>query len=435
MLTINPTALRIAAHDTAPSGPNGADPAGFASLLRQTQTQAAQQPAVAVPPPAEAAPAPAASNSAQPAPVAHDEASAEPQSPQSPHEPQEPDPAGHARALLRSRLRAADGTGTAPHGPKTDPSTSDTAKAGTTDPAATDKRTDAAPASPASADPALDPGVMHWLANLQQAAAAGGDAGTAKGGPGARTDPDAPQAALGDDPAGRARGHAAGPSAADLKADADLKDAAAAQARSQGADPSTAGLFAQALAEQRPIEKAPAPSTGSSGGAKDIAALNATTLAPTPGAAAEVAATTPVVLSTPVTAPDFAQELGLRLSVLARDGVQHAEIHLNPADMGPVSVQIVMDGTQAHVAFGADAAATRQAIEAGLPDLASALHDAGFTLAGGGVSQHAGGRGDGTGSDPGSAAGRRRSVGEDTVKRVGAAARRIVTAGGVDLFA
>lgn len=431
MLTINPTALRTAANDTAPSAPNGADPAGFASLLRQTQTQAAPQPAVAVPPAAEAVPALAASTPAQPAPVAHDEASSEPPPPQ---EPREPDPAGHARALLRSKLRAADGTGSAPHGPKADPSTRDIAKAGTSDTAPADKRADAAPASTSSADPALDPSVMHWLANLQQAAAAGGDAGTAKVGSGARTDPDAAQAAPGDDPAGRVRGHAAGPSAADLKADADLKDAAA-QARSQGADPSTAGLFAQALAEQRPIEKAPAPSTGSGGGAKDIAALNAAALAPAPGAAAEVAATAPVVLSTPVTAPDFAQELGLKLSVLARDGVQHAEIHLNPAEMGPVSVQIVMDGTQAHVAFGADAAATRQAIEAGLPDLASALRDAGFTLAGGGVSQHAGGRGDGGDSGARGDSGPRVGAGPDAAQRVGAAARRIVTAGGVDLYA
>jgi len=101
-----------------------------------------------------------------------------------------------------------------------------------------------------------------------------------------------------------------------------------------------------------------------------------------------------------------------------------------------VSVQIVMDGTQARVDFGADMAATRQAIEAGLPELASALRDAGFTLAGGGVSQHAAGRGDGgDGTNAGGDPGRRRSVDVGTVQQVGAAARRIVTAGGVDLFA
>ena len=66
-------------------------------------------------------------------------------------------------------------------------------------------------------------------------------------------------------------------------------------------------------------------------------------------------------LPTPLHAPDFAQALGVQLSVLASDGVQHAELHLNPAEMGPVSVQIAIDGTQAQVDFGADMAATRQA--------------------------------------------------------------------------
>jgi flagellar hook-length control protein FliK len=126
--------------------------------------------------------------------------------------------------------------------------------------------------------------------------------------------------------------------------------------------------------------------------------------------------------------------------VLARDGISQAELHLNPAEMGPVSVQIVMDGSQARIDFGADVAATRQAIEAGLPELASALRDAGFTLAGGGVSQHAGSRGDpggrGAGDGPGQGNARAlRRLGSDTVERVGAAARRIVNAGGVDLYA
>ena len=76
------------------------------------------------------------------------------------------------------------------------------------------------------------------------------------------------------------------------------------------------------------------------------------------------------------------------MSVLVKDGVQQAELHLNPAETGPVSIAITLEGTQAHVEFGADLAATRQAIENGLPALASALRDAGFTLAGGGVAQH-----------------------------------------------
>jgi flagellar hook-length control protein FliK len=95
---------------------------------------------------------------------------------------------------------------------------------------------------------------------------------------------------------------------------------------------------------------------------------------------------------TPFAEPGFQQALGYEVSLLARDGIGEAELHLNPADMGPVSVQITMTGDQARVDFGADLAQTRQALEAGWAELASSLKDAGFTLSGGGVSDHARGR-------------------------------------------
>jgi hypothetical protein len=101
-----------------------------------------------------------------------------------------------------------------------------------------------------------------------------------------------------------------------------------------------------------------------------------------------------VPLPVPLESPDFAHELGVQVSVLARDGVHQAELHLNPAEMGPVSVQIALDGEKARIDFGAQAAATRAAIESSLPELAAALRDAGLTLAGGGVSQHLGQRGE-----------------------------------------
>ena len=122
------------------------------------------------------------------------------------------------------------------------------------------------------------------------------------------------------------------------------------------------------------------------------------------------------------------------MSLLGKDGVQRDQLHLKPAEMGPVSVQIVMDGTQARVDFGADNAATRQAIEAGLPELAGALRDAGLTLSGGGVSQHSQGRGsDGTGSDAGQrTTGNGGHAGAEPVQAIG---RRTTVAGGVDLYA
>jgi flagellar hook-length control protein FliK len=92
-----------------------------------------------------------------------------------------------------------------------------------------------------------------------------------------------------------------------------------------------------------------------------------------------------VALATPVYSPEFAQVLCAQVSVLAQGGVQRAELQLNPADMGPISVQIELDGKQARVDFGAEVAATRTLIQHSLPELASALQAQGLSLSGAGV--------------------------------------------------
>ena len=123
--------------------------------------------------------------------------------------------------------------------------------------------------------------------------------------------------------------------------------------------------------------------------------------------------------------------------MLVQDGVQQAELHLNPAETGPVSIHISLDGTAARVDFGADLASTRAAIERGLPELASALRDAGFTLAGGGVSQHAGGRASGD-DDARRSTARIDGGGNPAATPIAAESRRVVrtvAAGGVDLYA
>lgn len=154
-----------------------------------------------------------------------------------------------------------------------------------------------------------------------------------------------------------------------------------------------------------------------------------------PAQRADAGATTAVsvAMPTPATAPEFREALGMQVSVLARDGVQHAELHLNPADMGPISVQIALTGTQAQVDFGAESPATRQIIESGLPELAAALREAGFTLAGGGVSQHSRGRGsdDGQPASPWSRRGKDAEAAESGVQRVTAR----LPQGAVDLYA
>ena len=141
-----------------------------------------------------------------------------------------------------------------------------------------------------------------------------------------------------------------------------------------------------------------------------------------------------LAMPTPATAPEFREALGVQVSVLARDGVQHAELHLNPADMGPISVQIALVGTQAQVDFGAESLATRQIIESGLPELASALRDAGFTLAGGGVSQHPRGRSGGSDGEP-SSPWSRRGTGADAADPIVQRVTTRLPQGAIDLYA
>lgn len=92
-------------------------------------------------------------------------------------------------------------------------------------------------------------------------------------------------------------------------------------------------------------------------------------------------------LSAALNSPEFAPALGVQLSTLTRNGIAEARLHLNPAELGPIAVQIELDGRSAQVVLSASHADTRQALEQAMPQLASALRDAGFTMTGGGVFQ------------------------------------------------
>lgn len=90
---------------------------------------------------------------------------------------------------------------------------------------------------------------------------------------------------------------------------------------------------------------------------------------------------------TPVASPEFVPRLSAEVAVLARDGVQEARLQLNPAELGPVAVRIVVEGDRAQVHLAVDHATTLQLLDQSLPTLAAALRDQGLTLSGGGVFQ------------------------------------------------
>jgi flagellar hook-length control protein FliK len=404
----------------------------FASLLQQQSRAPALAPMA---PPAVAAPPKAA-------PAASEASAADKRAENTANEPADgadeaapDDAANKPRPTLKPRARQAESQAPARAArEETAPTRGDKKNA------VADDDSSAAPADPkAQGDGAAPTWLAGWMAPPTSTAPTTGaqrGTGVAEAADGADTLPNDADAAS--DPIGANRGRSL-PAGAKK---ADAREALAAASADRSATPSSKEPtdsvpgFAAVLAEQRHAETAPHRdgATPSVEGARGIAASSA---AATGSVSQDAISTGNAQVHAVVGSPEFPQELGVQLSVLARDGVQRAELHLNPTEMGPVSVQIVMDGTQARIDFGADVAATRHAIEAGLPELASALRDAGFTLAGGGVSQHAGGRqgsdGDGARRDGGAARSGVSAIdGSDSTSRV---VRMRVAAGGVDVYA
>ncbi|MDX1749592.1 MULTISPECIES: flagellar hook-length control protein FliK [unclassified Methylophaga] len=69
-----------------------------------------------------------------------------------------------------------------------------------------------------------------------------------------------------------------------------------------------------------------------------------------------------------------------RVVWMAREGVQQAELRLNPANLGPVEVRLSMQNDQANVTFIASNAAARDALEQALPRLRESFNESGLAL-------------------------------------------------------
>lgn len=229
----------------------------------------------------------------------------------------------------------------------------------------------------------------------------------------------------------------------------ELRQAAPADAQAQATSPTAAGHDAAA---EVALQAAPGtPERGQAGPAATgssvhsfEAQLAAAQQAATPGASATPSAGSAerpsVPLAQPLYSPGFAPELSASVSLLIQDGVHEAQLQLNPTDMGPVSINIQVDGQQAQVNFHAEHAATREVLERSLPDLAAALQNQGLTLSGGGVfAQQQGSGREAQRDGAGSTGGDRRlggSLGDDgQAAPVARAEPRSAPRGLVDLYA
>jgi len=338
------------------------------------------------------------------------------------------------------------------------------AAAKATDPVVASTSGDETTKTPSSDAPPPPDGLNPWMALMQSLAAA----------PSAAAGPNAADTAAAALASAAAGGKAAGvydaattatatatateasstppPGGADTRAAA-VTTSAAALATSEAAQPEgSAAHFGNALAaslaaapeagavgsELRARERDAASTALPADAAPSASFANLVANAPTPSHSAMSAeAAAAITLPTPVHSPEFAPSLAASVSVLAREGVQEAKINLHPAEMGPITVQIAVDGNQARVDFSADMAATRQALEAGLPELASALRDAGLTLSGGGVFDQARERPGASGEAEGGRRSRAGARADDGVTSVAAApaAPRRVSLSGLDEYA
>ncbi|MDR1888297.1 MAG: flagellar hook-length control protein FliK [Zoogloeaceae bacterium] len=85
-------------------------------------------------------------------------------------------------------------------------------------------------------------------------------------------------------------------------------------------------------------------------------------------------------LQTPVMSHAWAQEFGEKIVWMARSGQQTAQLSLNPAHLGPLTIHLNLDAEKASATFTATTAEVRQAIEEAMPRLREMLAAAGVAL-------------------------------------------------------
>ena len=125
-----------------------------------------------------------------------------------------------------------------------------------------------------------------------------------------------------------------------------------------------------------------------------------------PGAERDLAGTakpTPILTTTidrPVMDDAWGEAFQDRVLWMAKGKIQNAEIRLNPAELGPIRVQVSVEDDAAMLQFTAQHSATREAIEQALPRLRDMLSENGLTLAESSVNDQAEGQQNDTDGEP-----------------------------------
>lgn len=97
--------------------------------------------------------------------------------------------------------------------------------------------------------------------------------------------------------------------------------------------------------------------------------------------------------------PRFAQDMAEHVQWMTQSGQQFARVAVSPAHLGPIHIQIRLDGNQAQVMFGAHHEAARDALQTAVPRLREVLDSSGLQLVQVDVSGHGTGGGQQRGPD------------------------------------
>ena len=96
----------------------------------------------------------------------------------------------------------------------------------------------------------------------------------------------------------------------------------------------------------------------------------------------------PPTLTAPLASAQWQQGLGQQLVALHQRGGQQVELHLHPAELGPLSISLKMDDQLAQAQFFSANPQVRAAVEQAIPQLREALEESGIQLGEAMVGEH-----------------------------------------------
>lgn len=112
----------------------------------------------------------------------------------------------------------------------------------------------------------------------------------------------------------------------------------------------------------------------------DAIALNSLTQSAAPPVVASQNGPVQVAVNTPMANDAWGDEFNQKVTWLATQHEQTAELHLNPPHLGPLDIKLNISGDQATALFTSPHAAVREAVEQALPKLREMLADNGIML-------------------------------------------------------